>query len=191
MVCQYSNNATEYIIGVSFQAGVALFCLYHLVQTGTEIPTTCYWKNIRALCQKGQCPGHNANYSHPSTTEVKNVQEVYISSHKTLRGNYNLIFTFTLRKWAFRLRNDWKGLKGRSSLSVNTVNASGYLTVRKELINNKVTIFSLVFSGMELVLKLTITLIQTLYHICYTLHTSLLFNAPCTALLPSPCNESC
>ena len=81
------------------------------------------------------------------------MQEVYISSPKTLHGNYNFIFTFTLRKWAFRVRNDWKGLKGRSSLSVRSVNTSGYLTVRKELINNKVIIFSLVFSGMGLVLK--------------------------------------
>jgi len=39
MECQYSNTATEYIITVSFQAEVALFCLYHLVQTSIEIPT--------------------------------------------------------------------------------------------------------------------------------------------------------
>jgi len=51
------------------------------------------------------------------------------------------------------MRNDWKGLKGRSCLGVSSVNDSVYLTVRKELINNKVTIFSLVFSGMGLVLK--------------------------------------
>ena len=76
MECQYSNTATEYIITVSFQAEVALFCLYHIVQTSIEIPTPAIKKNIMALCQKAQCPGCNANYSHPSTAEVKNVQEV-------------------------------------------------------------------------------------------------------------------
>jgi len=62
MECQYSNTATEYIIRVSFEAGVALFCLYHLVQTSTEISTICYQKNIRAFCQKAQCPDCDANY---------------------------------------------------------------------------------------------------------------------------------
>jgi hypothetical protein len=94
--------ATEYMIRVSLQAGVGLFCIYHLVQTSTEIPTTCYHKNIRALCQKAKCPGCKVNYSHPSTAEVKNLQEVCISYPKTLHSNYNFIFTSTLWKWAIK-----------------------------------------------------------------------------------------
>jgi len=82
MECQYCKNAIEYVTRVSFQVGVALFCLYHLAQTSTEISTTCHQKNIWALHQKAQHPGCNANYSHPSTADVKNVQEVCISSLK-------------------------------------------------------------------------------------------------------------
>jgi len=90
MECQCCKNAIEYIIRVSFQAEVALFCLYHLAQTSTEISTTCHQKNIWALCQKAQYPGCNANYSHPSTGDVKNVQEVCISSPKLFMATTTL-----------------------------------------------------------------------------------------------------